>query len=444
MRDIPILLGFAAMLPLIFMRPHVGVLAWCWTALLVPNFYVYGLAAGVRFNFWIAICTLLAWLMSREPKRIPWNATTALFVCFLIWGTLSAFLTIAPVRSVTWVEWEKFAKTIILALVAAALIRTELRIKAVLAAIALAMGFQGGVEALKFILSGGGHKIWGPGTSIIGDNNQFAVAILMTIPILIYLYMQVRNFAIKCLAITGILLLIVTVIGTGSRGGLIGVLALGAWVFVTSKKKVRVLFVAVFLGVAAISFAPPQWFHRMSTIESADQDSSFMGRVIAWKINTIAALDHPLTGAGFRSTQELSVWLKYAHEIDRLDFIPTGPPDPLNAHAAHSIYFQVLGDMGFVGFAIFVALLVTAWRNASEVIVRAQGRSDLQWAGTLARTFQYCLIPYLVSGAALNLAYWDLPYIIFALLAVLRAATRAAPVPKASSVAMPAFRYPAK
>ena len=423
MRDIPLLLGFAAMVPMILMRPHLGVLAWCWTALLVPNSYVYGLATGVRFNFWIAIFTLFAWMMAKEAKRVPMNTTTILLGCFLVWGTLSTLFTIAPDASVTWVEWENFIKTITLALVVVALIRTETRIKAVLFAVALSMGFHGVIEALKFILSGGGHKIWGPGTSIIADNNHFAVAIIMTIPIMIYLYMQSRNFIVRSSAIVGILLLIVTVIGTGSRGGLIGVVALSAWIFITTKKKLRFLVVAAFIGVVALSFAPERWYARMSTIETADQDASFMGRVIAWKINTLTALHNPLTGAGFRSTQELAIWLKYAQDFSRLSFIPTDAPDPLSAHSAHSIYFQVLGDMGFVGLAIFLALLATAWRNASLALARTRERPEMRWANHLARTLQYCLIPYIVSGAALNLAYFDLTYVIFALLAVLRQET---------------------
>ncbi len=420
MRDIPLLLGFAAMLPMILMRPHLGVLAWCWTALLVPNFYVYGLATGVRFNFWIAITTLLAWLLSKEPKRIPGNPTTILLAMFLVWGTLSSLLSISPVPSVTWVECETFAKTITLALVIIALMRTEARIKALMFAVLLSMGFHGVIEALKFILSGGGHRIWGPGTSIIADNNQFALAIIMTIPIVIYLYAQTRSLFVR-IAIAGtILLLMVTVIGTNSRGGFIGIVALGLWIFLTTKRKARFLMIVVPMAAIALSFASEQWYSRIGTIETADQDASFMGRVIAWKINTLAALDHPVTGAGFRATQELSVWLHYAQRFSLLDFIPTNTPDPMTAHAAHSIYFQVLGDMGFVGLAIFCALLITAWRNASVTLARTRNWPEMKWAGDLARTFQYCLIPYFVSGAALNMAYFDLAYAMFAVLAVLR------------------------
>jgi probable O-glycosylation ligase (exosortase A-associated) len=421
MRDLPLVLGILAMLPMIVMRPHVGILAWCWTALLVPNFYVFGFATGIRFNLWIAIVTLLSWLMSKEPKHIPANTTTVLLGFLLVWGAICSALTIAPSQATTWTEWEKLLKIVVLSLLITALITTETRIRALMYAVALSMGFHAVDESAKFIATAGGHKIWGPGSSIIGDNNHFALAIIMVIPILLYLYNQTRQPILRLVLAMSLFLQVVAVVGTGSRGGLIGVAALGAWILLTSRQKLRSLLIALLLGAVALSIAPERWYTRMGTIETANQDASFMGRVIAWKINTLVALDHPLTGGGFRASQELPVWLKYAERFSLLDFVPTDRPDSSHAHAAHSIYFQVLGDMGFIGIGLYLSLLLTAWRNAKVVLVRTEDKPELKWAHDLARTFQYCLIPYAVSGAALNMAYFDLAYVIIASLAVLRA-----------------------
>lgn len=441
MRDLFFTLGVMAMVPLIIRRSWLGVLVWCWTALLVPNSYLFGFATDIRFNFWIAILTLLAWLLSKDSKRIPINSTTALLFCFLAWGTLSAALSISPAPSTTWGEWEKFAKIIALALIISAVIRTEIRIRALLFAIALSMGFHAVDESTKFILSAGGHRVVGPGSSIIADNNQFALAVIMVIPIMGYLFATSRNFILRTSLAGAIFLQIVAVIGTFSRGGLIGVAALAIWVFATTKRKLRFALVALIIGAAALAFAPAHWYSRMDTIDSAGTDASFMGRVIAWKINTLAALDHPLTGAGFHATQQLSVWLKYVSELSRLDFIPT-PPAPLTfTRAPHSLYFQVLGDMGFVGLGLFVGILIVAWRNASIVLSYARERPELKWTGLLARALQYSLIPYVVSGAALNMAYFDLSYAIFSLLGVLRTLVqeRVSTVnPMAREVAVPA------
>ena len=420
MRDVMLVIGVLAMVPMMLARPFLGVLVWCWVALLVPNSYVFGFATGIRFNYWIAILTLIAWLVSPIPKRIPVNRTTVLLGCLLAWGTISATMSLDPTPSATWTEWGNFAKIIALAFVIAGLIDTELKIRALLFAIALSMGFHAVDESLKFLITGGEHKIWGPGTSIISDNNQFALATIMVIPIMIYLYTHSKSRWVRLGLAVGVLLQVIAVIGTGSRGGLIGVLALGVWIVLTTGKKVRSLVVVGIIAAIALALAPDRWYARMSTIDSASQDQSFMTRVVAWKINLLAAIDRPLVGAGFHATQTLPVWITYASEFGKVDFIPSEQPSLTVPRAAHSIYFQALGDLGFVGFALFASLLVTAWRNSSAVIQAARDNSELAWAGRLARTLQYVLVPYLVSGAALSMAYFDLSYAIFALLAVLR------------------------
>lgn len=430
MRDIPLLLGFLIMTPMIMTRPYLGVLAWCWTALLVPNTYIYGFASAIRFNLWIALVTLLAWPFASKPKAIPLNATSILLGSLLIWATISSVFSVAPLASDTWTQWEQFVKTLVLSLAVMAFIRTRTRMIAILFAIALSMGFHGILEAGKFVLTAGGHKIWGPGNSIIGDNNAFALAIIMTIPVLVYLYMQFRHVLLRLMLGGSVFLLILTVIGTRSRGGFIGMLVLGFWIFVTTRKKLAFIAVAFPLALLALALAPDTWFDRMQTIEDVSQDSSFMGRVIAWKINTLAAIEHPLTGAGFHSTQDLAVWKHLSQNFSSLDMIPTRRPDTVMAHAAHSIYFQVLGDLGFVGLGLYLLLLAAAWRNASLAIKNALANPEVRWAHDLGRTFQYCMLPFIVSGAALSMAYFDLAFVLFALSAVLREETR---VPVASA-----------
>ena len=158
----------------------------------------------------------------------------------------------------------------------------------------------------------------------------------------------------------------------------------------------------------------------MDTIKTVEEDTSFMGRVIAWKQSTLIALDNPLFGGGFYAVQDLSVWLKYAREFNKLDFIPTPEPNIRVAFAAHSIYFQTLGDLGFVGLGLFLAILFTSWRNASKVIRAVRDRPDWHWARDLARTLQYSIFAYVIAGAALNMAYFDYMYMVFAILVALR------------------------
>ena len=187
-----------------------------------------------------------------------------------------------------------------------------------------------------------------------------------------------------------------------------------------SPKKLRNAMLIVPLIIAALAFAPERWSSRMDTIKEAGQDNSFMGRVIAWKQSTLIALDHPVFGGGFYAVQDYPTWMKYAQKFHSLDFIPTDEPNLVHAFAAHSIYFQTLGDLGFVGLGIFLAILISSWRNASATIRAARDRPEWHWARDLAKSLQFTLFAYVVSGAALNMAYFDFMYMVFAVLVALR------------------------
>jgi probable O-glycosylation ligase (exosortase A-associated) len=419
MRDLALLLGFVAILAPVFRYPHIGVLVWCWTALIVPNNFVYGAMLNIPFNKISAVLTFLVWVLSREPKKLPKSLTLVLLAAFGVLGTVSEYTGIAD-GPVGMVEWEKFIKILVFSMAIAGLITTKERIDALLYAIFLSLGFHGILEGAKFIASGGQHHVWGPAGSILGDNNHFALGMVALLPIAFYLYKQASSRWLKLVFIGSSLLVMASIMGTFSRGGLIGIAGVAVYALFKSGKRVRYVLVIIPLLASAALFAPDRWSNRMDTIATASQDDSFMGRVIAWKQSTLIAMDHPIFGGGFHAVQNFEVWTHYARSFDKLNVIPTPPPDPNGPHAAHSIYFQVLGDLGFVGLLLFLAILVSSWRNASTVIRLARERPQWRWASDLATSLQYSLIAYIVSGAALSMAYFDYMYMIFSLLIVMR------------------------
>ena len=95
-------------------------------------------------------------------------------------------------------------------------------------------------------------------------------------------------------------------------------------------------------------------------------------------------------------------------------------PNPLDIHAAHSIYFQVLGEHGFMGLLLFLSIFVAAWRSGSWVIEHARGRPELRWAHDLSAMLQVSLIGYAVGGTFLSLSYYDFPYYVAAMLTITR------------------------
>jgi probable O-glycosylation ligase (exosortase A-associated) len=139
-----------------------------------------------------------------------------------------------------------------------------------------------------------------------------------------------------------------------------------------------------------------------------------MTRIQAWSVAWNVAVSNPLTGGGFdyENYPDPSRWLSYA---DRKYDVHGQTP-----RAAHSIYFQVLGQHGFLCFFLFVGLLASTMVSLTSICRNARGRPGLEWIEGYAKALQTGMVGFLVSGAFLNLAYFDLVYLYIGLVPILR------------------------
>jgi probable O-glycosylation ligase (exosortase A-associated) len=96
-------------------------------------------------------------------------------------------------------------------------------------------------------------------------------------------------------------------------------------------------------------------------------------------------------------------------------------PEGAKPRAIHSIYFNVLGDQGFVGLLLFLGLLFATWRKCSKVRKRTRDVPELKWAFDLASMLQVSLVAFVTGGTFLPMAYFDLTYQLMALPALLAA-----------------------
>ena len=154
------------------------------------------------------------------------------------------------------------------------------------------------------------------------------------------------------------------------------------------------MLLASALLFGTFNFMPEKFWNRINTIQSAQEDTSFHGRLVAWQVAYKYANDHFPFGAGFYGPQ-------LAQSFTRI-FRRRRP------HAAHSIYFQVLGEQGYIGLAIYLMIIAGAFWSSARIMRAARGREEFAWAGDLAMMIQMSLIAFCVGGAALSMAYYDL------------------------------------
>jgi probable O-glycosylation ligase (exosortase A-associated) len=199
---------------------------------------------------------------------------------------------------------------------------------------------------------------------------------------------------------------------------LVSLVAVGVWMVFRSGRKLLAATLVAGGAVLVVTLAPANWFERMETIGAAKDDGSFMGRVQAWKRASAIALDNPVFGGGFRSVQAPSIFERYRDSQGFLGFVDT--PRPEFARAAHSIYFEVMSDVGLVGRGLFMAVMLSGFVVGARVRKRAKAIGpSASWAADLASYLNVAMVAYLVGGAALSLAWVDLPYVLVMMVATL-------------------------
>lgn len=422
MRDMFFLAILPLMLYLMAKRPFIALGMWIWTAMFFPNAWMYGIGTMLRYNLIFTGIAVLGYLMLKNKPKVRFGALGALILLFLAWTTLSTAMT-EGLPEVAWEIWSRFFKVILLFIFVVLIIDKKLHIDFFLGCVVLSIGFYGSLEALKYILSGGGHMIEGFYGHVLGDRNELALAFVITLPICSYLLAEYGSQSrLVRLGLLGVMsLLVVAIVGTQSRGGFIALLGLGGYFFMKSDRKILLaILVVVMVGVMSY-IVSDTWTSRMNTINDAGDDASFMGRVVAWKLSFIMATRHPFFGGGFKALETFTVWKSLTLDFFSFPFFYTGTslPDETKPHAAHSVYFQVLGDHGFMGLTIYLAFLARAFIGARRVARAAKAHIETRWIASAAVMLQLCIFAFCLGGAALSFAYFDLMYALYGIVLVL-------------------------
>ncbi|WP_163834144.1 putative O-glycosylation ligase, exosortase A system-associated [Spartinivicinus ruber] len=411
MRDIIVTLIVFGCLPLVLRRPHIGIFLFAWISYMNPHRLGWGFAYTFPFAYIIALVTIFAFIVSKENKKLPATPITVVLILFIVWIGISTLFAVYPeAASTSYIEILKVQFITFLSMI---LIQSKERIHGLVWVMALSIGFfgiKGGVFSLATGLS---YRVWGPPGSVIEGNNELGVALLMIIPLLVYLYQNSSKKMLKRFLLASIMLCALSILSTFSRGAFLAFVCMLGFLWFKSKHKLPLAIVCIVSLLAITPFLPDHWIERMGSIpvvgkyitnadEGPEIDESGLGRLSAWRMAFNIAT-HRVTAGGFKCWTPENFAL-YSN--------------PERVHDAHSIYFEVLGEQGFIGLFLFLLLFFLAWRTGSWIIRHTKDRADMLWANQLARMIQVSIIAYATGGAFLGLAYFDLVYHLICLLVV--------------------------
>jgi len=401
MRDWVIIFIIAAGCIMALRRPFIGILLWTWLSIMNPHQYTWA-AATMPLAMIVAITTLIGVLTTKEKLSPFQNKAPVLLLIFMIWMCIT-FPFSYDVDGSYWML-NKVMKINLMILVAAMVVINRDQIKLFTWLVVFSIAFYGIKGGIFTLTTGGAHKVWGPPTTYIEGNNELALAVIVIIPMLNFLRTLLTKSWQKNAMLAAMILCAASSLGSHSRGALLALVAMAFVLWWRSPGKLLNGIAIASCGVLLVLFMPAEWTERMNTIENYQEDSSAMGRINAWWMAWNLAINRFPIGGGF--------------EVYNPFTFGQFAPDPRDIHAAHSIYFQILGEHGFVGLLLYLMIWFTCWRTAQWLRTNGKLHSESQWVVALGSMAQVSMMGFFVGGAFLSLAYYDLPFNLMVILVV--------------------------
>ncbi|MBD3257040.1 hypothetical protein GF377_01310, partial [candidate division GN15 bacterium] len=183
-----------------------------------------------------------------------------------------------------------------------------------------------------------------------GDANTLAATLATTVPLIIAVF-RVYKHAIIRLGCVGLLaLLLLMIVNTGSRSGLLTLMVVGGAMVWFSKYKFQALVVAAVVMVGGWFVLPGQYKERYMTLVDDDRDADEVssGRIAIWENGLRMIAAKPLLGVGAGGFQVANNSGEF------------GPPIDMKPH---SLYIQLFASYGFLGAAVWIAFLASIIRS---------------------------------------------------------------------------------
>jgi probable O-glycosylation ligase (exosortase A-associated) len=301
-------------------------------------------------------------------------------------------------------------KALIFALFLPLTLRTRLRIEALALTMVLSVGvivIGGGIKTLS---SGGGY---GELRLLVNDNTGLyegsiiSTVAMCVIPLALWLANHGTIFKpdwkAKLFAAGICFACLLMPVGTQARTGLICAVVLAVMMLRSTRRRMLYISILCAGALVAVPLLPSSFTERMGTIKNHQADQSASTRVAVWKWTIEFAKTHPF-GGGFDAFRQDSV----SYDTVKADYAGDNNAAIQTEHieekgrAYHSAYFEMLGEQGYPGLALW--LLLHLMGVFQMEVIRRRYRSNppegFAWVSPLADALQQAQICYLVGSTS--------------------------------------------
>lgn len=400
LRSLWLLFVYVSFVGLSVSAPFVATLGYVWVDTFQPQYVSFIILNSLPVAMIMGIIAFGGYLLVDRRSPPPLTLQTVLQATMAIW--ITATLIWAQVPDAAWEKWDWAFKTIAFATFIPFVIRSRVQIEAFAQTYVFSLAGNFVPFGLKVLISGGGYGqnlgLEG-GNSGLSEGGLLSTTCLMVVPLALFLASHsqlIPKFKLMPLAYWGVAgLAISTALGTYERSALVGLVVLGIYMWVRTKHKLGFGIVLGILAVLVIYTTSGAWNARVSTMGNFQKENSAYGRILVWRWTLGFVAEHPL-GGGFST-----------YIIDHIE-LPAQDGDPGHTEfgrAFHSTYFEMLGEHGFPGLAIFLTLAGSTFLMLRRIAKKARPFPELQWVAGLSDALQSGLAVFLSSGAFVGLGF---------------------------------------
>jgi putative inorganic carbon (HCO3(-)) transporter len=255
------------------------------------------------------------------------------------------------------------------------------------------------------------------------DVNDLALMLVAMFPLTLYFMRRGSSTFRRVFAAACFVLFAYSMVKTGSRGGLVGLIAVFAYLLIGYRAvPTRVRVVGAVVTAVLLVVGGQGYWGRVGTILRPSQDYNFLsetGRIAVWQRGLEYTKQRPLLGLGldaFRTAErELSPTARRRLRAGRR-------PESL---VAHNMLLHVAAELGLPALVAFIVLLGTAARTLMRVGRMHRDDSPDDAVPALGRALLASLIGFCVCGMFLSVAYFPYLPVLLGLTVALSAVARA-------------------
>ena len=422
MRDLFFVAFLGAFFLLGLRRPFLLVAVYAYIDIVSPQRLSYFLLNSIPISAIAFLLAVGAWAIVDKKADCRFSVRQVLLLILLAWCGYTTAHADFPLNAAT--KWAWVWKAMIFAVFLPLTLRTRLRLEALALLMVLCAStiiINGG---MKTALSGGGYGV----LNLMVDNNSglyegsiISCVAISLIPLILWLAKhgtvfppdwKVRTFAYAlCLAC------LLMPIGTEARTGLVCIAILAGMMLMRSKRRFIYAPLMAFAALAAIPFLPASFTQRMSTIENHQSDESASTRLAVWKWTLDYVKEHPAGGGFDNYLQNSFSYYMQEHVVDSGGARMERRLVTDKGRAYHSAYFEMLGEQGYFGFAVWALIHLICFIRTEAIrrLYRNRDGPGEAWIAPVALALQQGHIIYMVGSLFVGIAYQPFIFMMLSL-----------------------------